>query len=53
MMIRAIMQEEVGGAVYARMADDLEAARASRKKKKATKKKAGKKMAEQKSAVSA
>lgn len=30
MMIRAIMQEEVGGSVsYSRMADDLEAALAS------------------------
>jgi len=53
MMIRAIMQEEVGGAVYARMADDLEAARAARKKR-ATKKKKVKKVVEQEaSAVSA
>lgn len=47
------MQEEVGGAVYARMADDLEAARAARKKR-ATKKKKVKKVVEQEaSAVSA
>jgi hypothetical protein len=51
MMIRAIMQEEVGGAIYARMADDLEEAR---KVKKLSKKKKVKKVKEQKvSTVSA
>lgn len=51
MMIRAIMQEEVGGAVYSRMADDLEAARKVRKA--SAKKKKVKKVKEQKTQISA
>ena len=46
-----VIQEEVGGAVYARMADDLEAARKVRKA--SAKKKKVKKVKEQKTQISA
>ena len=45
MMIRAIMQDEVGKHVYSNMADDLEAAAQRRKKEAARRKKMGKKTA--------
>jgi len=47
MMIRAIIQEEVGGSVYSRMADDLEAA--AQRRRKMNKSKKVKKVKEQKS----